>query len=71
MGQQSALPAWTLITPVFAMLALPGAGMGVSGIYMVVVAGVKQICCRVLYCWLFLPSIYLLPLCLKQQNFYE
>ena len=38
MSQQSSLPVWTIITPVFAMLALLGVGLGLSGIYMVVVA---------------------------------
>ena len=38
MSQQTALPAWTIIAPIVAMLALVGVGMGLSGIYMVVVA---------------------------------
>jgi Ca2+:H+ antiporter len=38
MSQQTALPAWTIIAPVFTMLALLGVGMGLGGIYMIVVA---------------------------------
>jgi Ca2+:H+ antiporter len=38
MSHQTALPKWTIIAPVFAMLALAGVGLGFTGIYMVVVA---------------------------------
>jgi Ca2+:H+ antiporter len=38
MSHQTALPAWTIIAPVFAMLALLGVGMGLTGFYMILVA---------------------------------
>lgn len=38
MSQQNGLPIWTIIAPVFAMLALVGVGLGLTGLYMIVVA---------------------------------
>jgi Ca2+:H+ antiporter len=38
MSHQTALPTWTIIAPVLAMLALLGVGMGLTGFYMILVA---------------------------------